>query len=865
MSTTTENSISYFDQRMNQLGITQELNQVNLWRSETIKKDDGGQQIENVLKPVPVFSLHPQGIKILVYSLRRSTIRIQKEGSNQKEDWSIIRLEKPLIKPNGDVMKYRMPKGQGSYPFFPPALLHKYDLKTQIDTLYITEGFFKAFKGSMHGVDIVGLPSITHMKNRETGALHPEILELMKQCKVRRMVWLTDGDCLDITSKEIDEKTDLYKRPSSFYASISTFKQLLDDYDIDKYFVHIDIDNIVSNTLFSKGSGTRLTRDQVKGLDDLLCSFPDRISEILQDLSSVSKPGEWFSKFNITNSIGKVWEHFRLGNPTQFYQFHQERRKDLKGKEFVFRGTRYKFNEEKGECDVLVPGAAKDYFRVGDQYYKFVSIPNKYKQLERSFKGRLKGTIIDDHGKEFCKHIPKYEAFCNVPDHVNFHQVINSCFNVYNPLDHSPDEEECTEQDCALVINFLKHIFGENIIHFYHPKTKQKLEYRTYQLALDYFQLMYQQPWQKLPIVCLVSQENNTGKSTVGKLLKQIFGSNCAIVGNQDLAGDFNAHWATKLCVICDETKIDKQHVVEKVKSLSTADKIMMNAKGKDHVEIDCFIKFMFITNNEKNFITLTDEDIRYWVIKVPTLKEENPNMLDLMIEEIPAFLSYLNRRKLATENLNRMWFHPSLLRTEALRKVVEFSKPQIVKEITSRVRELFFATGHPEIMMTKGAIQEDLLGKSKAEDFYLDTILKDHMKLPMFGHFYCNNQKHPTPELAAATAKRELNAQSELEVLHHVRFKTVVTRFSYPKFERTVDVNTRKVERKIVLINEVGRPFIFRRSDFLSAEEIENNIPDPEMMNLENYPGNGNGNDDGKAKLYLNGSKQDSQDELPF
>jgi hypothetical protein len=139
-----------------------------------------------------------------------------------------------------------------------------------------------------------------------------------------------------------------------------------------------------------------------------------------------------------------------------------------------------------------------------------------------------------------------------------------------------------------------------------------------------------------------------------------MFGGNCAIVGNQDLAGDFNAHWSTKLLVICDETKIDKQHVVEKVKSLSTADKIMMNAKGKDHVEIDCFIKFMFITNNETNFIYVTDEDIRYWIVKVPVLREENPNMLDLMIEEIPAFLSFLNRRKLQTEKLNRMWFHPS-------------------------------------------------------------------------------------------------------------------------------------------------------------------------------------------------------------
>jgi hypothetical protein len=36
-----------------------------------------------------------------------------------------------------------------------------------------------------------------------------------------------------------------------------------------------------------------------------------------------------------------------------------------------------------------------------------------------------------------------------------------------------------------------------------------------------------------------------------------------------------------------DETKIDKLAVVERVKSLTFAKKIGMNAKGKDKVEID--------------------------------------------------------------------------------------------------------------------------------------------------------------------------------------------------------------------------------------------------------------------------------------
>ncbi len=77
------------------------------------------------------------------------------------------RLEKPHVKPDGSVMKYQMPKGQGSYPFFPPALVGKYDRKEKIQTLFLTEGYIKAFKGAMHGVDVVGVASITHLKNKE--------------------------------------------------------------------------------------------------------------------------------------------------------------------------------------------------------------------------------------------------------------------------------------------------------------------------------------------------------------------------------------------------------------------------------------------------------------------------------------------------------------------------------------------------------------------------------------------------------------------------------------------------------------------------------------------------------------------------
>jgi hypothetical protein len=817
---------SYFEQRMQALGITPEINQVRLLKYDAEEK-------KNILKPEPVFRKHELGIEIIVYTLDRCTIRIEKsEGSKQRKDWSIIRYEKPVLK-NGKEMKYRMPSGQGSFPFFPPQLLDKFDERQQIDTLFITEGFFKAFKGAMHGIDIIGLPSITHMKNKDTGALHPDILKLMHACGVKRMVWLTDGDCLDLSSKilavytdrekaaGIDKKElDLSKRPYSFYSSVQTFKQLLDDYaDVEKYFLHIDTDAIVE--------AHKVDRGTVKGLDDLLQAFPTKIEEITADLKSVSKNGDWFQKYNITSKISKAWSHFRLNSVLDFYLFHSERTPVIKGKEFMYFGTSYLYNDTKNECEVVVPGDASNYCRVGNDYYKFIQKPNKYGNQERSLEPRLKSTIVDDHGKKFIDYVPKYETFCNVPHHINYQPVIHNCFNLYSPLDYTPQEEEAGEEDCKTILQFMQHIFGTSEIQFNHPKLKEKKKYTMLELGLDYVQLLYHRPWEKLPILCLVSKENNTGKSTYGKLLKQIFGGNCAVVGNQDLAGDFNKHWSTKTIVICDETKIDKQHVIEKVKSLSTADKIMMNAKGKDHVEIDCFIKFIFITNNEDNFIYASEDDIRYWIIKVPTIKEENPGMLENMVEEIPAFLQYLNKRKLVTDKLNRMWFHPSLLKTEALKKVIEYSRPTIQKELLQKIRDVFFDFGVKKFMMTKGDIlQEFFRNSARYESNYLAKVLTENMQVDLW-HKLDHTQKdlYDQPKKIYGT-----------------------TRYTFPRWEENaVDKTTKRVE-----VSRVGRPYVFEIEKFLTPEEIAQLEPGEENKYI-------NGQDDNNA------DQSAPTDDLPF
>ena len=64
----------------------------------------------------------------------------------------------------------------------------------------------------------------------------------------------------------------------------------------------------------------------------------------------------------------------------------------------------------------------------------------------------------------------------------------------------------------------VRHIFGDQ-----------------YELGLDYLQLLYTKPLQKLPILLLVSEERNTGKSTFLNFLKALFEANVTFNTNESL------------------------------------------------------------------------------------------------------------------------------------------------------------------------------------------------------------------------------------------------------------------------------------------------------------------------------------------
>lgn len=276
-------------------------------------------------------------------------------------------------------------------------------------------------------------------------------------------------------------------------------------------------------------------------------------------------------------------------------------------------------------------------------------------------------TLRQDYGKDYLANVPKYDGFCTVPDHVNYRQVIDNFLNLYEPIGHQPKEG-----DFSHIQALLHHIFGEQ-----------------YELGVDYLQLLYLHPIQKLPILLLVSEERNTGKSTFLNFLKAMFRNNVTFNTNEDFRSQFNSDWAGKLIIVVDEVLLNRREDSERLKNLSTTLSYKVEAKGKDRDEIAFFAKFVLCSNNERLPVIIDPGETRYWVRKIHHLENDDTHFLQKLIEEIPAFLYFLQHRTLTTQNVSRMWFSPKQTETAALLKIIRCNKSKYEVEAAELIKEI--------------------------------------------------------------------------------------------------------------------------------------------------------------------------------
>lgn len=307
------------------------------------------------------------------------------------------------------------------------------------------------------------------------------------------------------------------------------------------------------------------------------------------------------------------------------------------------------------------------FVRVGTTLYKIVNQPRLNGGYVKKRIVRNNETLRQDYGKDYLANVPKYDGFCTVPDHVNYRQVIDNFLNLYEPIGHQPKEGNFSH-----IQALLHHIFGEQ-----------------YELGMDYLQLLYLQPVQKLPILLLVSEERNTGKSTFLNFLKAMFRNNVTFNTNEDFRSQFNSDWAGKLIIVVDEVLLNRREDSERLKNLSITLSYKVEAKGKDRDEIAFFAKFVLCSNNERLPVIIDPGETRYWVRKIHHLENDDTHFLQKLIEEIPAFLYFLQHRTLTTQNVSRMWFSPKQTETAALLKIIRCNKSKYEVEAAELIKEI--------------------------------------------------------------------------------------------------------------------------------------------------------------------------------
>jgi hypothetical protein len=659
--------MSYLEERLSPIGDVHKLSRF------VVPDYNTGKNVERTL-----FSTdNADNLLIHYHGLHGSPLEIRPNGQKYTTPFVRKRFKTPL---NG--AKYLSPKGCGMLPYLPSSLILKYRSKEHIPALILVEGELKATALSAQGVDVIGLGSIHGFygeKNVDRPYLKEfdeSILEIIKVCKVESIIYLTDADTLSINYAPDKE---LSTRPNSFCSAVINFRNIVkrlinQDYFKLKnyYFAHIKNE-------FNPSS---------KGIDDLLQNNPKEKQKITTDLLKLDKATEYFSICDLEKTQETdLKKYFGLLSVKNFYDTYKG---FIGTKEFDFWKVKYYYDGE--DIIVLKNKNYDDYLRVGANYFKTFSKPKMVEGLlvnSQVIVPWLKGEIATDFGRKSFNHIKKYNDFINVPNWIDYQSEIDHCYNVCRPLPYIPNSNPIPNS-----IQLLNHIANDN--EFISIANDEVIENsslgNTGTMLLDYLSIMLKHPTHLLPAPCLLSKEQETGKTTFAQLIYYMFEGNATIIQTKDFSSDFNSHWAGKFFICIDEGHFeDKRAVKESLKQIITSDTVTLNTKGVAQKEIQSYSKIMICSNDETDFISLDRTDTRFWLIKVPSLKGKNdPDFKKRLFKEIPALAHFLINREIFHPKESRIWFSTKYIENEIFKDFISTSKAHWKLEIDEAVQYVF-------------------------------------------------------------------------------------------------------------------------------------------------------------------------------
>jgi hypothetical protein len=355
------------------------------------------------------------------------------------------------------------------------------------------------------------------------------------------------------------------------------------------------------------------------------------------------------------------------------------------------------------------------YIRVGVSYYKVIETLDRWGGEHKEIVFWRKEEIKQDHGANILHKMPKFDKFIVWPDNHNHQQVIGNAYNLYSGISHKPAPVDVTEADISHSMLLMKQIFGDQL-----------------EQGMKYMKVIYDYPRQILPVLCLVSKERKTGKTTFLNWLSMIYWDNYVQLNPEDLSSNFNASYASKNIVAIDETVIEKGQAIEKIKMLSTAKTLNVNQKHVSNFPINFFGKVVLATNKVKDFMRIDMEEIRFWVRSIPTITDEITDIEKKLFEEIPMFLKYLNQMDAVDCSKTRMVFTPEEIYNADLLQVKKQSRSWMHKEILLLLREFFHMSEYEtldEIQISTTDIKKAWFPNNhSATTSYIRQVIEDEM-----------------------------------------------------------------------------------------------------------------------------------------
>lgn len=253
-------------------------------------------------------------------------------------DWYLTRFIEPKKTADG-VAKYMPVRGGGTRLFLTPQIVESYRAKKEIKTIYLIEGFKKAFAMYLHGnLPVIGMNGLTGFKEPGKERIRAELRDLLKTCDVKKVVILYDSDLFELgRSKEKATTT----RPNNFYRACLSAKSLIENF-ADVTLVHptpnpekkFGFDDLLLEHREKEFTNEDLLLEEVKS-----DKGHERIFKALEQTLSEGK-NDLFQALKLTSIQDfKIRSYFNLDDAMSFFTFHRDEL--VKRKKFSFYTHKY--------------------------------------------------------------------------------------------------------------------------------------------------------------------------------------------------------------------------------------------------------------------------------------------------------------------------------------------------------------------------------------------------------------------------------------------------------------------------------------------------------------------------------------------